>query len=873
MYVARRLGWRGVWTRDSRLDEEVRHHLDALTEDFRRRGLPAGEAREAALRSFGGVDRIKLLHREQASLPVLDAATQDARFALRLFRRDRGFAATAILVLGIGIGVNNMMFTLIYSYTMRGLPIERADRVLHIGAFDERFPDRALSYPDFIDLQDSARGFVGIAAYTTAPVAVGDEDRAPDRFTGTYLSANALSLMGAAPVLGRTFNAAEDRPGSPTLVIIGDKAWHSRYDRDPAILGRSILVNGRPAIVIGVMPSPSGFPSTAEIWLPLTHAPGLALDKRDARTLRVFGRRRDEVQPDDARAEIESIIARIAEAHPETSKGLRGRVVPIDTRFFGSPTQPAWRAFTAAGVLIVIVSCANTANLMLARAVARRREIAVRHALGAGRARIVAQLLMEAVVLASASGVVGLGISRAAIALFRLGVPSDAMPYWFAYTMDWRIFGALVVVTFSTVLVFGLIPALQASRTEVNRVLRDGGRTGTAKSTRGFTTAFLVAELAVAVVLLAQALVGTLEDRIRVPSDHTLDTTHVLTASITLPAASYPTSEQRNDFYARLDARLRAIAEVSDVSNTTSLPLGGGVEQRLEIDGAMAQQQAPTVLTVSIGPRYFETLAVPLERGRAFSSADASPGSATAIVNEELARRHFAGVDPIGHRVRVSAASGDDAPWRTIVGVARNIRQRTFLDADPIVYLPFHASPPTTASLVVRSTAETTAMALAIRREAMRVDANLPLYRLMTMREALDEAQWNPRQSGRLLWMLTLIALALSVVGLYAVTAHAVGYRTPEIGIRMALGARSAQVRALVLRRAAGQVVMGLGFGILATIAWNAAFHTESTGIVSIKADVLFVVAVIIAAMFLLACFFPARRAARLDPISALRDE
>jgi predicted permease len=875
--LARLAGMIGRRHSDGALNHDIEAHLELLAEDYVRRGMSRKDARDAARRAFGGVEQVKAVYRDQRGFPGVDALTQDVRFAMRLLLRHRGFAVTALLVLGVGIGVNNMMFTLIYSLTMRGLPIDRADRVLHVSTFDQRFPDRPLSYAEFDEIRREARNFTGIAAFVSGPVAVGEQGRAPDRFDATYLTPNAFALVGAQPTLGRVFAIEEDGPGAPPLVVLGSRAWRLRYNADTGILGKSILIDGAPATVIGVMPDPSGFPSSAEVWLPLSRAPDLNVDKPDVRTLRVFGRVRDDASIADARAEVEAIIERVARRHPESSQGVKARVVPINERFFGSPTQTAWLAFSAAALVIVIVSCANAANLMLARSVLRAREIAIRGSLGASRWRVVRQLLIESLMLAGLSGAAGLLISLAGVQLFRTAIPENAMPYWFVFTMDTRVFAALVAVSCGTVLLFGFVPALQASKADINRVLRDGGRSHTGGGgARRWTTAFLVAQFALSVVLLAQMVVSIKNQQPRVASDEVVNSQALLTAAITLPAAKYPTPDQRNDFYRRLEERLGGLAGVSMVSIASVVPLRGAVEQRLDVEGRteLDGEQARSVWTVSIGPRYFTTLGVPLKRGREFSEQDGPTEPFSAIVNERFVELYFDQSDPIGRRIRVRAPSGgSDAAWRTISGVAQDVRQRNFADPDPIVYLPFRSAPVTTASLVVRSSVDATTTAAALRREAMAVDPNLPLYRVMTMSQVIEEAQWNGRVSHRLITMLTIIALALAVVGLYAVTAHAVGLRTQEIGVRMALGARSGQVRMLILRRAILQVAIGLGFGIVGTVAWSRAFSSGQADLSVASIGVIAPIAALLAVVTFPACLVPARRATRLDPVAALRQE
>jgi len=868
----------GVFTsrrRDAALDDEIREHLTLLTDEFVRRGLPPREARDAALRAFGGVDKIKAEYREQRGLPIVDLLAQDVRFACRVLIRDRGFAATAILVLAIGIGVNNMMFTMIYgSTTLRGLPIDRANRVFEVSTFDQRFLNRLLSYSEFDDIRRGARLFAGLAAFANAPLAIGDERRTPDRFDGTYLTDNAFSLVGTAPMLGRGLTADDDRPGAPPVAILGAGAWHVRYGADPSILGRTILIDGQPVTVVGVMPDPSRFPSTAQVWLPLSRVPGFDTEKRDARVLRVFGRLRDDANENDARAEVESIIASAARRHPESSRGLQARVVPINTRFFGSPLQATWMAFVTASLLIVLVSSANAANLLLARSVLRAREMAIRASLGAGRRRLVAQLLIESLILAGLGGTLGLCVSVGGVRLVTSLIPDGVTPYWIDYSMDRMVFAALVAMSFVTVAIFGLVPALHAANDDVNRVLRGGGRGATTR-TRRWTFVFLTAEIAVTVVLLAQAVASARNDGNDLASDAAVNTTEILSASIALPATRYTTPQQRSGFYTAAIDRMSAIPGVAAAAVASSLPRYGSVTQSLDIEGAIqAQGERGAVSTVRISPGYFDTFRVPIQRGRAFDLTDGLAGREHVIVNQRFADTYFSGADPLGRRIRVAMpnAPADAASWHTIVGIAADIRQQSVPGAEPVVYLPIAGAAPASASLLLRSSLDPAALAESLRTAAAEIDANLPLYRVLTMREAIREIQWPGAVSYRLINSLTAIALGLSIAGLYAVTAYMVGQRTQEIGIRMALGAQPGAIRRMVLRGATLQVAAGLVLGLAGTAAFNAAFYSGPVAR-PLNADVLGPVAALLTIATLLACVVPARRATRLDPIAALRED
>jgi predicted permease len=805
---------------------------------------------------------------------------QDARFGVGVLLRDRGFALTAVAVLGLGIGVNNMMFTIIYAHTLRGFAVPNPDRVLYISTFDDRVPDRALSYPELEDLRTAARSFADLAAFISLPVAVGDEGRVPDRFEGTFVSPNAFDLLGLRPLRGRGFTPDDDRPGAANVALLGAGAWQSRYGGDTDVIGRTIAINGVPATVVGIFPDRSGFPATGEVWQPLAQAPGLARAQRATRNLRVFGRLHAGATVHDARAEVEAIAAGWNTRHPESSAGLRARVVPLGERFFGRFSDPAWQAFITAGFLVLVVSCANVANLLLGRAVARAREMAIRGSLGASRGRVAAQLLIESAVLATLGAAVGLVVSLAGVRVFSAGIPANTLPYWLHYTLDTRIFAALVAVSFGAVLVFGLAPAVHASRTDINRVLKDGGRTGTASGrTRRLTTAFLAAEIALTTVLLANVLNGFRTTDAPLPSDAVISTDEVITGSVTLPADRYRGAEQRLRFFEQIDQRIRTLPGVVGHTIAAVLPVRPAPEQRVEIEGAAAplNERTPSAATVAIGPRYFATLSLPVERGREFDDRDGRPGQDQVIVNRRFVEMFLAARDPIGRRIRLTPptapAGAPPAPWMTIVGVAASVRQSPDTTPDAVVYTPIYAAAPTTVALLVRSPGQRSAITPAIRAQIAAVDPHVPLYRVMTLGRTIDDAEWNRRLSNRLLIALTLITLAFCSVGLYAVTAHAVSLRRQEFGIRMALGAAPQAVRRLVLRRAFAQAAIGLALGLAGTLAWARLFTTGRAGLRFASPDNLLILAALLAAITFAACVIPVRRATRVDPVAVLRQD
>jgi putative ABC transport system permease protein len=816
---------------------------------------------------------------------------EDLRFAARLLAKDRGFTFVAVLALALGIGVNTTMFTAVNAICLRGLPIDEPERVMSIRMRDARELPRELSYRDFDDIRRELRAFDSFAAAGTVTTAVREEDEngtstAADRVIAGYVSAAAFRAIGETPRIGRDFRDDDDRLGAPLVTIIGSGLWTSRYGNDPTIVGRTILVGARPATVIGVMPDRFKFPNNADLWLPLASMPGLSDQPRDARTLTVFGRLRDDATQGHAEEELAAAVARLARAYPETNAGMRALVQPINDRFNSPITQPAWIAFITVGVFLVLISCANVANLLLMRSARRGRELAVRAALGATRGRMVRQLLVESSLLAALGGAFGLGVALLGNRLFAAAIPEGGLPYWIELTIDGRVVFVLTAACVGTVLLFGLAPSLHVSKTDVRTVLQEAGRSVSGGiRARRWTALFLTAEFALTLILLCGLVANVYSAREGERASRTIDTSNLLTMWVTPAPQRYPAADDRLAFYQRVEERLRAIPAIASVTLADALPLTGAPPRQLEIDGRSSASGAgatkPTVFTTTVGPGYFETLNRPVLRGRSFTWRDGTAGNAHVIVNQRFVDLFLRDGDPIGRRIRLTSDQGrgtpsaktpgaNEAPWLTIVGIASVLRQRMAVAPDPIVYLPIGADPPASTAIIVRSATAPEALAPLLREEVRALDPDLPVYRVRTMAQVIDEAGWNPRLSGNLLTTIALIAFALAAVGLYAVTAHAVTQRTQEIGIRVALGAGTRQVAWLVLRRALRQLAVGLAAGLLCTYAFNRAFMDPNSPMN--PAIVLPAMALLIG-MTLAASLAPIVRATRLDPVIALRKE
>ncbi len=807
---------------------------------------------------------------------------QDLRFALRLLVKDRWFTAVAVIALALGIGVNATVFTFVNAVLIRGLPFDDPDRIMAVGTRDARNRDRGMSYPDFEDYRAANRTLSALAAYSGQTMNVSDEGRAPERFQGPYVSANAFRLIGQQPLLGRDFRPEDDRPGAAAVVILGNGVWKNRYGSDPSVVGRTVRVNDVPSAVIGVMPEGFKFPINADLWLPLVQMPRLTEQKRDARNLEAFGRLADRVTLPQAQSEFTTIASKLAHDYPATNKDVTARVMTFNDRVNGGQIRLIFLSLMGAVAFVLLIACANVANLLLARSATRSREMSVRVSLGASRWRIVRQLLVESVVLSIIGGLLGLALAFVGVRLFDAATQDVGKPYWIQFTMDGRVFGFFAAVCLGTGIVFGLAPALHVSKTDLNEVLKEGGRSGSSGTrARRWTSVLIVAELALTLVLLAGAGL-MIRSFLKVYSlDAGVETSHLLTMRLALPNQKYPTLEQRRAFYDRLDQRLAVIGGIQAATITTNMPLGGGTPRLLAIDGHQPAdgEQPQTVTQLTIGARYFETMGLRILRGRVFDDLDGTPGHDSAVVNQRFASMHFAGEDPIGRRIKLTpdgpALPGPAPVWVTIVGISPTIRQRNFQDPqpDPVVYLPLRGQAPTFAMLVIRAQRDAASLTSLLREEVRAIDPDLPLFGILTMDQLLAQQRWAFQIFGSMFAIFAAIALALSAVGLYAVTAYSVAQRTQEIGVRMALGAQSAQVLWLILRRAVVQMTIGLAIGIggalgVGKLLESLLVQTGTRDPVTLTSIVALLVFVSLAA-----CFWPARRATRLDPVNALRYE
>jgi putative ABC transport system permease protein len=868
------------------LDAELRDHIEREIADGVRAGQSEADMRRQIRLTSGGLDQVKEACRDVRRPPALADAAADVRFAWRILARDRWFTAGAIVMLALAMGVANMTFIGTYANLMRDLPFERPDRIAIVRTLDGRGREGGVSYLDFEDLRRDARVFDGMAAaFTSGTVSLGRDGALPEQFDGLYVSAETFTVLRVKPVLGRDFSAADDRPGAEAVVIIGSHIWKSRYGASRDVLGRKVSVNGATAAtIVGVMPDGFRFVDFTDLWLPLAQMPGSTLQRRDARGLLMIGRLPDGIGLDRVRTELSPIAANLAVTHPETNKDVRPLVNSLYEAYNGGLglTDSLTLTPLLAAAFVLLIACANLANLLMARAAYRSREIAIRVAIGATRWRIVRQLLIESLMLALVAWVLAVGGSWLALKL-STSQAGPQLPYW-RLKMDVPLLGILATVALLTTGLFGLAPALYASRRGTAGGLKEGGRMSAAPRTRRWTNALLVGQFAATLALLTGAGLTIKTFFSFYALDRSVQTSDAITAFIRLPPQTYATPEQRIAFHQQLHDWLLAVPGITASTVASAPPFAGAGRRRLiAVDGRPASDPPPDVMTVVVEPAYFHTVVSGLVLGEPFSELHGTPGHEAAIVNQRFADVYLGAGSPIDRHLELQVPTAQRSYTRepeaptppvsvTIVGVAPNVRQGQG-GAVPMVYLPFRAEAPAGVTLIVRGSGGSARVVSAARGAANAIDPDLALGVVRTLDELRDRSRSPAAGTASQFAKIGGLALVLSGVGLYSAIAYAVKRRTQEIAVRMALGARSTHVRWLFLRTGAWVVAGGLVLGVPAALAVGRMLQNNIVRTAAFDVVTLAVTVAILVTVALVASVVPTRRATRIEPITALRIE
>jgi predicted permease len=880
--------------REAEIIEELSQHLDDRYDELRAAGSSDADARGlviAELDESGGLARrIQVLSQAHTTPPVvhgqpaaglLRGLWQDVRYAARTIRRQPGFAATIVVTIGLGIAVNTTVFTLANAAVFRPLPFDEAERLVRLGVTNvgnARNPTDGISYPDFQDWRAAPQTFEQIAAVTDRGADISDNEHPAARVEAAFVSWNTFSMLRQPPALGRDFTEADDQLGAPPVVILSGNLWRARYAADPLIVGKTIRVAGTPSTVVGVMPGSFGFPNRVDVWQPMAALPDDERTSRSTRRLDGVGRLRPGATIEQATTELSGITASLGERYPDTNRNITPLVTSLA---IAQQFVAAMIALLGAVGFVLLIACANVANLLLARAADRSRDVTLRLALGASRWRIVRQLLVESLLLASLGGLVGLALAYPGIQLFQNLPVESAPPDWVQFTLDRTVFAYLLVLCVGSAIVCGLVPAWQASRTDLVATLNDAGR-GSAGSRhrRRWTSAFVVAQVALAVVLLTGASLMMQNLLSVVRSDAGVDTDGLLQTAFNLRRSDY-LPERRLQFYSQLEERLGSSPDVR-AALATHAPMTGAFTRRLRIEGKPASgvDTLPIVSLVRVGRRYFDVVGARTIAGRSFSEREGPLPDDGVVVNERFARMQFQDEPAIGKRIRLvelnaAAGAAGDSPWLTIVGVVGNVRQSMLPSGefDPVVYGAYTADPPQGMQVLMRSPAGRAAASALVSDHVRVLDRDLPVLPVRTTDEAMAIQFWPQRTFGSIFAVVAAIAMLLATCGLYAVTTYAVSRRTREIGVRVALGADARSVWWAVTGATLRQLAIGLVLGTAggAMVATVLPAFLVGTGSVRLFAFAVVVIALVAAG--LLASAVPARRAMRLDPVAALQSE
>jgi putative ABC transport system permease protein len=802
----------------------------------------------------------------------------DLRHATRRLLGSPGFTALAVLTVGLGVGATTVMFSAVHGVLLKPLSYPEPDRLVMIRGATMAQPGRpgVISYPDYRDWRRESRSFETIAALRPADVTLAGPG-GPERIEGARVTASFFQALRVVPELGQSFPEESDKPGGERVAVLGHRLWR-RLGGDPTLVGRTVTLSGQPHAIIGILPAgfrPPREVERAEVFAPLA-MDGEELEQRGNRSLVAIGRLRSGVSVAQARAELAAVARHLEKEYPDSNTGVGAMVESLHADTVGELRRPLL-VLLGAVAFVLLIACTNMANLVLPRALARRREMAVRAALGARRSRLVRQLLTESLLLGVVGGVAGLALAYwgldALVSLAPAGTPRLR-----DIALDGRVLAFSLAVSLATGVAFGLAPALSASRTDVQAALHESGRSPALARHPG-ARLLVVAEIALSLVLMAGA--GLLLESFRrlLSVDPGFDPHNVLTLGVSLPATRYPRPDQRARFFAELLERVRIAPGVVSAAAVTELPLGGdaSIATRFTVEGrpAPAPGQKPRAEYHAVTAGYFETMRIPLKKGRTFDAGDRREAPAVAVVNEALAAQVFPGQDPLGQRLRIGIGTDESDP-RTfevvgVVGDVRHVGRQVF--ALPEIYVPHPQQSWSWMSLVVRTSGDPLALAGALRRAVAAIDSQQAVYDVRPLRELLSDSLAARSFIMALLGGFALLGLALATVGVYGVLAESVERRRGEIGLRLAVGASPGDVLRMVLGQAARLAAAGVTLGLAAAFALTRVMQSLLFGVSATDPATFATVAGVLAIAALLASYLPARRAAGLDPATVLREE
>ena len=857
---------------DRDFHEEIRQHLELKIQENIASGMSPAEASRAAHLEFGNPALAHERSRASWGFPRLESVLQDLRYAARQLRRQPAFALVAILTLTLGIGINVAVFSLVNAILLTPLRFHHSDRLVDIAETEpaQRVEREEVSYPNLLEFTQKDHSLRQLAAYVSTACTLRAAGGAPERVTGAVASANLFSILGATFDLGSGFAPESDRPGSVKAVIMSHALWHRRFGADTAIIGKTVLVDDDLYTVVGIAGADFGFPSArTELWLSL--GPLVAqkfMQNRGVHILSALGQLKEGTSAVQAAAEIRSIAAGIQQQFPGEDPGHSGNVVPLKEVIVGG-TRPALLMLAGAVLFVLLIVSANLTNLLLSRAATRGKEMAIRKALGATRARILCQLFTENLLLSTLGAAFGLLVAKSVLVLAHSRL-SVFLPRMQEVQINSQVLLFALALSLVTGMLFGMAPAFHFARNEA----ASATSAAASGSSHRFSRVLVVAEIGITLVLLAPAglLMKSFERVLQV--DRGFDSDNLLTMTASLPSANYQTAQQVSQFFERVKSGLERIPGIQEVSGVSELPMSGGDSYgQLTIEGQpLSQEESPATSFRRIFPNYFECLKIPILQGRVFQEGDDGRREMVVMINKSMARRFWPAGDAVGKRIKAGPAASE--PWLTIVGVVGDVRNET-LDSVPrlATYEPYMQRPRDSIAFIVRTADEPMKFALTAQGVVRDAERNAVIYDVDTMEHRIAELVYPRRFLTSLSGVFAFLALALAAIGLYGVLSYWVGQRTREIGIRMALGAARAAVLKGVLAHGLALILLGLILGTMGAIAAGRLLTSFLFAVTALDLEV-FVLAVLLTAVVAgIAAYLPARHATEVDPTVALRHE
>jgi putative ABC transport system permease protein len=803
----------------------------------------------------------------------------DLRFAFRMIGSHRWFSAAVIVTLALGIGINTTVFTLVNAVLFKPVPIPGGGRLVTIASHRPAKPAEyfGVSWPDYLEYKAQNRSFEGIEALSRNQGIISEPGNPPERFNLARVTPGLFTLLRTPPIVGRGFTPADGQPGAEPVVLLGHAVWKSRYAGAPDVVGRAVRVNGQPATIIGVMPEGFRFPDTQDFWMPLT--PDAEMEKRTNHDLNLVGLVRPGTTVAIANVDLAITAGRLAAEHADSNKELGVGVRTFHETYNGDKIRLVFLMMLGAVGFVLLIACANVANMLLGRAIARGREIAVRAALGATRWQLVRQLLVESVLLSSLGGLLGLGLSAFGVHAFDFATQDVGKPYWIIFEMDWLAFGYFATLSVLSGILFGLVPALRASRVDLSTAMKDGTPGGGSHRGR-LTGALVVFQFALTVVLLAGAGLMIRSFFAAQQLNAFVHPQSLFTARIQLPEQKgerYAEPAARRQFFEKLLPELRALPGVTEVAAAANFPGLGAADREIEIDGRLNPdpKQRPQAAMIVQTPNYLSAIGVPILLGRGFSEIDGDPGREVTVVSRAFAAKYWPGELAVGKRFRFWE-NEKPKEWMTVIGICADLVQNTEnTDAPPVVHISYRQEPWGWMGVLLRTASDPGALTIPVRTAVQKIDQDLPLFEVRTLTAALEKERWFLNVFGTLFSVFAVTGLLMASVGIYAVVAQTTARRTREIGIRMALGATAGNIARLVLSRGLTQLLIGLVLGLGGAVAATRLLENIGflIGISSHDPLVFAGITVLLIAIGVAACWLPARKAPRIAPTEALRTE